>query len=171
MQVSWWWSKSETCRSETYVYFNVNCNVFFKLIKVHLLVSELYTHYGQLSSFISPMILTSFASSLEVNYTVLCYRRKNNSILYSYSTLSMFEVPYLSWSPFWYSCFDLPWLILTNRDETEWQEFPSATVLLLSRSLSAQSISVFHSLRLCAFHSLPQTFSVFFDSGKYLHII
>jgi len=25
-----------------YVYFNVNFNVFFKLIKVHLLVSELY---------------------------------------------------------------------------------------------------------------------------------
>jgi hypothetical protein len=26
------------------VYFNVNCNVFFKLIKVHLLVSELYIY-------------------------------------------------------------------------------------------------------------------------------
>jgi len=26
------------------VYFNVNFNVFFKLIKVHLLVSELYIH-------------------------------------------------------------------------------------------------------------------------------
>jgi len=25
------------------VYFNVNFNVFFKLIKVHLLVSQLYT--------------------------------------------------------------------------------------------------------------------------------
>jgi len=31
----------ETCRSDIYVYFNVNFNVFFKLIKVHLLVSEL----------------------------------------------------------------------------------------------------------------------------------
>jgi len=27
-----------------YVYFNVNFNVFFKLIKVHLLVSELYIY-------------------------------------------------------------------------------------------------------------------------------
>ena len=26
------------------MYFNVNFNVFFKLIKVHLLVSELYRH-------------------------------------------------------------------------------------------------------------------------------
>jgi len=26
------------------VYFDVNFNVFFKLIKVHLLVSELYIH-------------------------------------------------------------------------------------------------------------------------------
>ena len=26
------------------MYFNVNFNVFFKLIKVHLLVSELYTY-------------------------------------------------------------------------------------------------------------------------------
>jgi len=26
------------------VYFNVNFNVYFKLIKVHLLVSELYIH-------------------------------------------------------------------------------------------------------------------------------
>jgi len=26
------------------VYFDVNFNVFFKLIKVHLLVSELYVH-------------------------------------------------------------------------------------------------------------------------------
>ena len=26
------------------MYFNVNFNVFFKLIKVHLLVSELYIH-------------------------------------------------------------------------------------------------------------------------------
>ena len=28
--------------SDIYVYFNVNFNVLFKLIKVHLLVSELY---------------------------------------------------------------------------------------------------------------------------------
>ena len=27
------------------MYFNVNFNVFFKLIKVHLLVSELYVGY------------------------------------------------------------------------------------------------------------------------------
>jgi len=27
-----------------YVYFNVNFNVFFKFIKVHLLVSELYIY-------------------------------------------------------------------------------------------------------------------------------
>ena len=43
MQASWWWSKNETCRSDIYVYFNVNFNVFFKLIKVYLFVSELYT--------------------------------------------------------------------------------------------------------------------------------
>ena len=35
MQISCWWSKTETCRSDIYVYFNVNFNVFFKLIKVH----------------------------------------------------------------------------------------------------------------------------------------
>ena len=47
MQAPWWWSKTETCSSDIYVYFNVNFNVFFKLIKVHLLVSELYkdTHW------------------------------------------------------------------------------------------------------------------------------
>jgi len=28
--------------SDMYVYFNVNFNVFFKLIKVYLLLSELY---------------------------------------------------------------------------------------------------------------------------------
>jgi len=30
------------------VYFNVNFNVFFKLIKVHLLVSEIYMLYAYL---------------------------------------------------------------------------------------------------------------------------
>ena len=30
--------------SDIYVYFNVNLNVFFKLIKVHLLVSEIYIY-------------------------------------------------------------------------------------------------------------------------------
>jgi hypothetical protein len=37
VQAPWWWSKNETCRSDIYVYFNVNFNVFFKLIKVHCL--------------------------------------------------------------------------------------------------------------------------------------
>jgi len=32
--------------SDIYVYFNVNFNVFFKLIKVHLLVNELYIFLG-----------------------------------------------------------------------------------------------------------------------------
>ena len=36
--------KTETCRNDTYVYFNVNFNVFFKLINVHLLVNELYIY-------------------------------------------------------------------------------------------------------------------------------
>ena len=36
--------ETETCRSNICVYFNVNFNVFFKLIKVHLLVSELYIY-------------------------------------------------------------------------------------------------------------------------------
>ena len=31
--------------SDIYMYFNVNFNVFFKLIKVHLLVSELYIYH------------------------------------------------------------------------------------------------------------------------------
>ena len=31
MQASWLWSKIETCRSEIYMYFNVNFRVFFKL--------------------------------------------------------------------------------------------------------------------------------------------
>jgi len=34
-----------TCRSDICTYFNVNFNVFFKLIKVHLLVSELYIFF------------------------------------------------------------------------------------------------------------------------------
>jgi len=34
--------EDETCRSDIYVYFNVKFNVFYKLIKVHLLVSELH---------------------------------------------------------------------------------------------------------------------------------
>jgi hypothetical protein len=42
VQAHWWWSKAETCRSDIYVYFTVNFNVLFKLIKVHLLLSELY---------------------------------------------------------------------------------------------------------------------------------
>ena len=42
MQAPWWWSKTETCRSEIYVYFNVNFNVLVKLKKLHLLLSELY---------------------------------------------------------------------------------------------------------------------------------
>jgi len=36
------------------VYFNVNFNVFFKLIKVHLLVSELYSKYYFLGSASTP---------------------------------------------------------------------------------------------------------------------
>ena len=44
MQAPWWWSKNKTCRSDIYVYFNVNFNVFFKLIKVYFLVSELYIY-------------------------------------------------------------------------------------------------------------------------------
>ena len=44
MQAPWWWSKTETCRSDMYVYFNVNFYVFYKLIKVHLLVTELYIY-------------------------------------------------------------------------------------------------------------------------------
>ena len=43
MQAPWWWSKTETCRSDIHVYFNVNFNVFFKTLKVNLLVSELYS--------------------------------------------------------------------------------------------------------------------------------
>jgi len=39
---------NETCRSDIYVYFNVNFNVFFKLIEVHLLVSELYIYQNAL---------------------------------------------------------------------------------------------------------------------------
>ena len=35
MHAPWWWSKTETRRSDIYVYRNVNFNVFFKLIKVH----------------------------------------------------------------------------------------------------------------------------------------
>ena len=35
---------AETCRSDIYVYCNVNFNVFFKLIKVHLLMRELYIY-------------------------------------------------------------------------------------------------------------------------------
>ena len=31
MQAPWWWSKTETRRSDIYEYFNVNFNVFFKL--------------------------------------------------------------------------------------------------------------------------------------------
>jgi len=34
------------------VYFNVNFNVFFKLIKVHLFVSELYATYNYQSTFL-----------------------------------------------------------------------------------------------------------------------
>ena len=33
MQAPWWWSKTETCRSDIYVYFNVIFNVFFKIKK------------------------------------------------------------------------------------------------------------------------------------------
>ena len=29
MQAPWWWSKTETCSSDIYVYFNLNFNVFF----------------------------------------------------------------------------------------------------------------------------------------------
>jgi len=36
---------SVKCRSDTYVYFNANFNVFFKLIKVHLLLSEIYINF------------------------------------------------------------------------------------------------------------------------------
>ena len=35
---------TETCRSDIYVYFNVNFKVFFKLIKMNLLVSEIYIY-------------------------------------------------------------------------------------------------------------------------------
>ena len=31
MQAPWWWSKTETCRSDIYAYFNVNFNVFLKI--------------------------------------------------------------------------------------------------------------------------------------------
>jgi len=44
-----------------YVYFNVNFNVFFKLIKVHLLVIELYIIdvclIMKLYSFLTPILL------------------------------------------------------------------------------------------------------------------
>ena len=33
MQAPWWWSKTETRRSDIYVYFNVNFNVFLKIKK------------------------------------------------------------------------------------------------------------------------------------------
>ena len=33
MQAPWWRSKTETCRSDIYIYFNVNFNVFFKIKK------------------------------------------------------------------------------------------------------------------------------------------
>ena len=39
------------------MYFNVNFNVFFNLIKVHLLVSELYTHPVLFLSFLLQHIL------------------------------------------------------------------------------------------------------------------
>ena len=36
------WFKHEECRSDIYVCFNINFNVFFKLIKLHLLVRKLH---------------------------------------------------------------------------------------------------------------------------------
>ena len=44
MKAPWWWSKTKIFRSDIYVYFDVNFKVFFffRLIRVHLLVSELY---------------------------------------------------------------------------------------------------------------------------------
>ena len=33
VQAPWWWSKTETCRNDIYVYFNVNFNMFFKIKK------------------------------------------------------------------------------------------------------------------------------------------
>ena len=38
MQAPWWWSKTETCRSDIYVHFNVNFGVFFEIKYVHFLV-------------------------------------------------------------------------------------------------------------------------------------
>ena len=55
------WSFKYEYRSDIYVYFNVNFNVFFKLVKVHLLVSELYSynslHFIYLVKFLFPQFL------------------------------------------------------------------------------------------------------------------
>ena len=42
------------------MYFNVNFNVFFKLIKVHLLVSELYIYQNARCNDENPLVLLSF---------------------------------------------------------------------------------------------------------------
>jgi len=54
------------CRSDIYVYFNVNFNVLFKVIKVHLLVSELYVYSQSKSKYTGRRLLVFlFVTSLE----------------------------------------------------------------------------------------------------------
>ena len=57
------------------MYFNVNFNVFFKLIKVHLLMSELYIYGVNVFSVVSKMLHILKLSILYIfksTYTVYC---------------------------------------------------------------------------------------------------
>ena len=75
MQAPWWWSRTEMCGSNINVYFNVNFNVFFKLIKVHLLVSELYMHYKclPLHEFASISVYLQLFTPVYTVFTCLSY--------------------------------------------------------------------------------------------------
>jgi hypothetical protein len=74
------------------VYFNVNFNVFFKLIKVHLLVSELYSRIANVQNFVPDMpdgystskILCSDYTAINNPVTTLHHSRFLLTVMYKF---------------------------------------------------------------------------------------
>ena len=96
------------------MYFNVNFNAFFKLIKVHLLVSELYKCIATVRIFLKQFVFGLYSCKVK---TLFCRQAQIHDFTLSHKL-------YYTWYP--YSSFFIVFLCRTHTDWSVgpgWQNF------------------------------------------------
>ena len=115
----WWWPKTETCSSDIYVYFNVNFNVFIKLIKVRLLVTELYNF--TMLYFLHPTIYESVFFWRYINRSKEA-KRQLLYILVETCNKSIFQEPWLKMKETWWVPFPREPYLCQRQTAEMWKE-------------------------------------------------